>query len=371
MRLRTIILFILVLVVSVVAFVLIRANANGTNFLDSLRPQPTAVAVSQDTAPAPTPTPAIKFESVLVAKADLPIGTRITADLVETRQRPADNIALQGEYTFSAVGTAVGQITRTNISAGQAILKPMLALNPNDISALGSDLALYVNEGEVALALPINKFSGAALAMRPGDTVDLLMTLAAVDIDPEFRSQLPNISTRVTESDLLDGRQFLFSPTTQGRLEFAEEVGIVAEIVPASFVSQIPKRATQLTIQQAGIVWVGTWKGGGDSNIVEDVEESLATGVEAAERTERTPDLVILSMSAQNALALKWALERGIDIDLALRAQGDDTVFDTASVSLPLFIQQGLLDIPESSSIDLAPRADSVPPPSIPDESPE
>jgi hypothetical protein len=79
---------------------------------------------------------------------------------------------------------------------------------------------------------------------------------------------------------------------------------------------------------------------------------------------------VILSLPAQEALALKWALERGVQIDLALRAQGDETVFETVSISLPQIVEQGDLRVPEPSDFDLHPRADQVPPPSVPAQPP-
>ena len=72
-------------------------------------------------------------------------------------------------------------------------------------------------------------------------------------------------------------------------------------------------------------------------------------------RLEATPDIVILSMPAQDALALKWSLERGLDIDLALRAPGDTTVFATNSVSLPVLVDNGALRIPEKSEFGVDP----------------
>ena len=81
---------------------------------------------------------------------------------------------------------------------------------------------------------------------------------------------------------------------------------------------------------------------------------------------EERPDVVILGMTPQDALALKWAMDRGVDLNLALRAQGDVTVFATTSVSLPLLIDQGGLTIPDRTDSDIHPRADQVKPPSLP-----
>jgi hypothetical protein len=83
-------------------------------------------------------------------------------------------------------------------------------------------------------------------------------------------------------------------------------------------------------------------------------------------RHEQNPDAVILSMTAQNALALKWALEAGIHIDLVLRAQGDVTQFVTTSVTLPQLFEQGVLTAPTTSDVSLEPRVEEVPVPFLP-----
>jgi hypothetical protein len=71
-------------------------------------------------------------------------------------------------------------------------------------------------------------------------------------------------------------------------------------------------------------------------------------------------------MSSQDALAFNWAMIRGVDIDLALRSPGDQTVFVTTSVSLPQIIDQGGLAIPEQSNFDLHPSMEDVIFPSLP-----
>ena len=59
-------------------------------------------------------------------------------------------------------------------------------------------------------------------------------------------------------------------------------------------------------------------------------------------------------MSLQDALALKWAREKDVDIDLVLRSPTDNTVFVTTSVSLPQIIDQGALAIPDPIDFELA-----------------
>src|SRR5690606_2001626 len=105
--------------------------------------------------------------------------------------RPETNIAVQAGYTFSDIEEVANRITRVEVPKGQAILNSMIALSPRDLAAIGSDLALYVNQGHVAIAMPVNRYSGAAYAMRPGDMVDVMMSLQFVKIDDEFQTARP------------------------------------------------------------------------------------------------------------------------------------------------------------------------------------
>ncbi|WP_420640928.1 Flp pilus assembly protein CpaB [Candidatus Leptofilum sp.] len=399
MRLRTFILLILVLIlVAAVALLLLGNSGIGplSGFLgggDSDTPADNGTTDNGDNGaeeplqPPPTATPGL--ENVVVARVNIPVGTMITDELLEVQRWPRTNIALQGGYTFTDTNQLIGRITKVDVARGQSFLSPMLALNPTDIASFGSDLALYVPFGEVAVAFPVDRFNGAALAMRPGDLVDLMMTMRVVDIDPQFGTILPNNVARIINSALLNGQPFLFPEVKDGRLEFIPEINQVAAIYPSDIGQDgqdftpglpIPKRVTQLTIQQAEVLYVGTWE---DPRILEQEQIAARAAAQPGEdgnvpptptpipsRLEDQPDVVILSMSSQDALALNWAMIRGVDINLALRSPGDQTVFVTTSVSLPQIIDQGGLAIPEQSNFDLHPSMEDVNLPVLESENP-
>lgn len=377
MRLRTFFLLFVVLAVLAVAAVLAYVRFFAGNDVAGTTPGTTLPIVegeqpTEPGLPPPTATPAIRFEEVIVAVRSLPVGTVLREDLLQIELRPTTNIALQGQYTFNNINELVGQVIKTEVAAGQAILIPMLALNATDLASFGSDLALYVDQGKVAVAFPINRYSGAAYAMRPGDAVDILMSLPIVALDPEFNTMLPNITERVDNLALVEGRTFLFPPLLEGRLELIDELNLVGEVSgpvseqEGSRSSQVQRRATQLTIQQATVIWVGTWRDPRQLAAEAEAARAMAemsagsdfpmpTPTPLPERLDATPDVVILSMPAQDALALKWALERGVDLTLALRSPGDTTVFSTNTVSLPHLVEIGALRIPERSEFDIAP----------------
>jgi Flp pilus assembly protein CpaB len=323
--------------------------------------------------PAPTATPVSRYIDVVVSNRTLPVGTLIRPELLRLETRPDSNIALQGGYVFTDPQELIGRIVKTEIVEGQAILAPMLAVSTTDLAAFGSDLALYVDQGEVAVAFPINRYTGAAYAMRPGDMVDILMSLPIVALDPEFNTKLPNVTERVDDLALAEGRDFLFPAALEGRLELIDQIELVGEVSgplstqEGSQSTQVQRRATQLTIQQATVLWVGTWR---DPRELAQEAAAAAAAAELAsassdipvptptpipERLDATPDVIILSMPAQDALALKWSLERGVDISLALRSPGDTTVFSTVTVSLPQMVEQGALRIPERGEYGIEP----------------
>lgn len=385
---RAFILLILVLLVLAVGVILFFALQSGGGLLNSMTGNsdtpaqaPPAVVENADNGPAlddrpaaplAQATPVLTLTPVVVADVQLPPGTRLTADLLRVENRPSSNIAVTGGYIFNNVEDLVGQIVKVFVPQGEAVLNPMLAINTNDLASLGSDLALYIDQGNVTIAFPIDRYSGAAFAIRPGDLVDVLMTARIVRTDAEFRSQLPNITQRVIQSSLLEGQQFLFPEIPQGRLQFIDEIGQTAEIIPSAVALEeqdfeagdpIPKRATQLTIQQAKVMWVGTWR--------DPAPDDAAAGAEPTPvpiRLIQQPDVVLLSMPLQDALVLKWALERGVLIDLALRAPNDRDIYNTTAVSLPVIVGQGALAEPGPSEFDFHPRADDVPAPSLPVE---
>jgi hypothetical protein len=282
--------------------------------------------------------------------------------------------------TFDDMELVVGQIVKTKVTAGQEIMRPMLALSPTDLVSMGSDLSLYIDQGRVSIAVPIDRYSGAAFAMRPGDLVDVLMSLTLVELDPDFQTARPNVWVRIFEPALLDGGEFLFPRTSEGRLELIPALNTVGVVGPTLEDKQIPRRVTQMTIQQAEVIWVGSWLDplngltqAFSADAVPAVAQSQADG--GGEETAQSqpqifqgnPDIVILSMTVQEALAVKFAFETGVEIDLALRSQGDRSVFITTNVSLPQIVEQGILAIPEPGSFGLEPRLDFVPTPGVPD----
>lgn len=339
-----------------------------------------------------------EFVEVVVARVPIPIGTRLRLDYLTTELRPVNNIAVRGGYFFGSPEEVAGQIVKINIAQGQEILAPMLAISASDLPEIGSDLALHIDNGRIAVAVPIDVFSGASFAMRPGDFVDVLMSFELIELDLEFQTPLPNV-TRLVDADALEeGEIFLLPAISQGRLELVPEIDRVVTTVPQgissvdTIVRQIPRRTSQLTIQQAEVLWLDSWYHETQLDWEGPNNYSLAVEIENLERTYEAlpaeeqdlllveygiqaetledlasitrnrlirfaPSIVILSLPLQDALTLKWATaEPGIDIDFVLRSQGDRAVFVTTAVNLPQLVEQAGLAIPEPAQFGLEPN---------------
>jgi Flp pilus assembly protein CpaB len=384
MRLRTFILLILVLLVGAALVAIVALGMlGGIGPLAGLATTgtDTAVVVESETElegeerptpmPQPTATPAVQFVPVVVARVPIPVGQRLQADLLRVEARPIDNVAVRAGYTYDGIADLVGRIVRADVAANQEILSSMLALNPTDLTTFGSDLSLYTDRGRISIAFPIDRYSGVAYALRPGDFVDVLMTLDLVQLDEEFQSALPNRIARVDQSRLEEAQAFLLQEQLAGRLELVQPINAVGLIGPSTAYDPIqqPRKITQLSLQQVEVIWVGNWL---DPNRglmpAFDSRPTLSTaapqpGVPAPkERPEDAPDVVILSLTLQDALYLKFAQETGVDLTLVLRAQGDNSTFVTTSISLQQLVDQGLLNISAPGIWGLEPRLERLVP---------
>jgi hypothetical protein len=136
-----------------------------------------------------------------------------------------------------------------------------------------------------------------------------------------------------------------------------------------------------MVIDNAMILQVGTWPLAGlnEPIVVTPAPPPTANpdqGQEAQEGEQApptatpipVPDVVTLTMSRQDALVLKYALETGAKIDLALRSALDDDVNDivTDTVTLQYIIDFYNVAIPPKLPIAQDPRIDLGPDNSLP-----
>lgn len=274
---------------------------------------------------APPPEVAVPTTQILVAIQNIPRGSEISADSVEFRDWPANNVPPD---VIADEAELIGKVVKTDIFQGQPIVRSMLT----EI-VVGSEAAFAIPEGKVAVAFPITRFSSVGYGIEAGDHVDVLLSARFIDREEEKQSARDTIDFRVE---------------VMGRLA-------AADVESASFDLPIfeakARPVTQLVVQNAGVLKVGAW--------ATPTPPPAEEGAEAPPPPASVPpDMVILVVSQQDALVLKYARENNFILDLALRAAGDEAPVTAEAVTLEYMIRRFKISFPPQLQYYL----DTVPP---------
>lgn len=105
---------------------------------------------------------------VVVAKAAIPAGTRITGDMVEIRTFGQNDVGFQA---LTASEQAVGQVARYPIAAGEQVLSSKLV---DTTVSSSSNLAYVLQNGTRGVAMHVDPVTDAGGLVLPGDHVDVL-----------------------------------------------------------------------------------------------------------------------------------------------------------------------------------------------------
>lgn len=336
----------------IIILILLVGGGAAAYYLLVLTPPPADGTVEGEATEAPVPT----TEDIIVALKDIRRGTTFTdgniGEFLTTFKWPIGTakplgalVVSVGDPNLPGIEQVVGRTARVDILVNQPVLDNMLTA-PGQGGALqqsGSDAALLIPTNMVAIAFPMDGFNSVAYAIRPGDHIDLLMSFRFVDVDPEFQSALPNgieailLPNAPTPFNTVPQDNNLIEIPFNGRDEPGPFNGSVL-IIPSEI--QRPRQATQLVIDNVVVMRVGAWPLTDiDQPIV--VTEAPAATQEAGAATPTPvpaeaggatptplpgPNVVTLIMSRQDALVLKYSLEVGADIDMALRSAFDNNV---------------------------------------------
>ncbi len=363
---RFLILIGILLAVMAVGLLLVmnRDSGNGEEAAETKEP---TTAELVPTPPPPTPVP---LDRVVVAQQRIPRGTLLVTDTI----RLSDWVSLepwpQGWMTQAALTSldqVEGRIARSDIPRGTLLTQDMLTDQAGDLVSTGSDAALLIPPDRVAIAIPVDAISSVGWSLRRGDHVDVLISFLMIDVDEEFQTELPNNASTLVSVEggtVEEGVRVLQG--TYGRIE-QDPFGQPINIVPAE-PHQRPRLVSQVTVRDAEVLNLGPWGElfltSGQTRVTVTPTEGVEGEPEAPEPTpeggeeqvepaqqveillqagqELTDDEVLreylnasphqpllLIVSAQDALVLKWAGEAGAAMHVVLRSYSD------AGVSLP------------------------------------
>ena len=108
---------------------------------------------------------------IVVAKADIPARTKITAPMVEVRLVPLDAASALG---FKDASQVVGQVTRFPIAVNEQVLTNKI-VSLAGTSAAGRSLSYVVPQGKRAIAITASDVQNAGGLLIPGDYVDIVV----------------------------------------------------------------------------------------------------------------------------------------------------------------------------------------------------
>jgi Flp pilus assembly protein CpaB/SH3-like domain-containing protein len=115
-------------------------------------------------AAAPTAPPTT---AVLIAKANIPINSLLTADLLEVKQVTIDQ---KQARALASPEQAVGKLAAVALLQGQQLLDTSVAAEPSS----GDSLAYKVPVGMRAISLVFDEVTGTGGLVQPGDHVDVI-----------------------------------------------------------------------------------------------------------------------------------------------------------------------------------------------------
>lgn len=112
----------------------------------------------------------------VVSAKNIDAGTRITADMVTVRDVAKDDL-LPG--AFDKPDGVVGQVTTVNLVAGEQVIATKITATGAALKDFGANppLALLVDPGMRAVSVEVNSIVGAGGLIRPGDFVDVVLTV--------------------------------------------------------------------------------------------------------------------------------------------------------------------------------------------------
>ncbi len=314
-------------------------------------------------------TPLPPMLGVVVSNQTLPRGYYITeADIdseveypnIIIEQRLSANI---NDNVVTNLHDVVGKFVRSDISQGQTFTIDMLADDPRIAGTEKYGPSSLIPQGQVAAALPYDRLSSVAYGVSDGDYIDILLTFNFYQIDEEFQTYLQNaavfyLEEETTTSGETDGGAEVIEtrPDTMvispyGRFEELP-TGDTAHIYPSE--KQRPV-VVSMILQNAKVIQVGDWSPTEGVKLATPTPEPVADGeptstpVGAQEQPTPIPpppDVILLSLSPQQQLLLKYAIESYASIDYALRQPSDGQLYTVDAVDLDYMLERFNIELP-------------------------
>jgi Flp pilus assembly protein CpaB len=321
------------------------------------------------------PEPVIETVDVLTVSQRVPRGNIIEASALSS-------IAIQKEFAnqqyFTEPGQVVGRRARVDLEPAMFLTAGLVADSADQLTQTGSDAALTIPGGMVAVSIPIDRLSSVSYAPQRGDHVNIIVSLLFVDLDPEFHTILPNSTAYVlgqipgseeTQAQLT-GSVAGGSPA-KGRVEGQPGLDVPMYVIPSE--RQRPRVVTQTLVQNAVVLHMGEFDNPLKPQTTTTQDQTIAEDTGAAPVQQPVdekwpPQVITLIVTPQDAVTLNYLMmydRTGLAnarLTLALRSAGDDTLVETQSATLNFLLEQYNIIVPDKLPYGLeAIKPNSVP----------
>jgi Flp pilus assembly protein CpaB len=233
---------------------------------------------------------------VLVAVTDIPAHQLVTAEMVEIKSVPIYVAPLQAA---TALDQVLNRIATGPVPAGSFLIREQF-IDPTDPN---SPILYTMDKSLVLMAIPSTALLGNLGMLKVGDRVDIAYT---TDLEAKILSK------------------------TSGQVMTEEEQAKADEnkdVIPVTFFS------------------------------LQNIEiKGLASFVLPTEGVVVAPDAVLVAVNPQDALALKYLMDTGADMEMFLRAPGNDTLTPLLPVDQEYLINRFQLHL--SAPVNFANVAD-------------
>lgn len=324
-----------------------------------------------------TPTPVVTTKVVVVTQR-VERGDIITADKVDLVDYQADLVL---PIMFIDVNQVVGKMARYTMDPYTVVTSALITGSP--LTEQGSDDALFISQGMVAVSIPITRLSSVSYAPQRGDHVNVIVTMLFVDMDPAWQTVLPNWTGNVIGPGgglANDGTLFALpvrGGSEQGRPENDPLVNQTFYILPSE--AQRPRLVSQTLIQNVIVLQMGNFKTPAERAALEaTAPPPTATpepGAEQAPAEAPTPtpmpappDVITLIVTPQDAVTLNYLVYGGAELTLVLRNPRDAEVPTTEAVTLSYLLDQYNIPIPVKLPYGMEPPVRELVPPSLPND---
>ena len=291
-----------------------------------------------------TPTPEFATYDIVFVAQDIPAGTEITSDSVIMGPWPRD-YPLPGLVT--EMDAVVGMRARIDLRRGEPVFSSQVVESGMLVSDQASSTALKIQPGKVAIAVPMSRLSGVAYSIGSGDHIMVIASLLYLNLDAGFQTDTPNNMLLVS----LDMEGKLVFLQIQGGRVFKESP--LSDLLLATYYTplepQRPRLASSILVSDARVLNVGT------------VSKPVAIttpipGQEATVPVVESPDILVIEVTPDEALAISFVIRLHADLTYALRSAGDTTTIDVPSMDLKRLMDDFKIDLPPNLSYGTAPR---------------